>query len=433
MKNITPRERFYGGSIAILVCMVALYIVSGIYGEEGLVGALFSHLHTVSLVGAIIIFVIITGTFAVQNKFYKGFRYGRIYATVMSKLEQQLLDAGYYQHDKAGRIRLPKITLTLSQDLTSGCIRIENCIKLDRSLEDLDLSAGIGKYVVERSYGAADRNQVVYEIYDFRTANSQIFNSFREYAEYCKSDEPYRLKIDARTELALQGMMIVGQTGTGKTYSLYGLILQMLLKPVTYNLYFADPKGSSLYALGQILGIKTNAVSVDDIIVALRAFHQKMMERRHKLQRYLADQIDADYRTFQMEPFVFVFDEFASFMGVVKTLDKGTRDQINVYLRDIVLLGRQLGFFLVVCMQKSDAELIPTALRDNLPIKIVLGMAEPTTYQTTYGAGFDPPKRIFDIGEGLIHAPGFGSKPKICAFPTLRFDIAQAAKKLRKE
>ena len=79
-------------------------------------------------------------------------------------------------------------------------------------------------------------------------------------------------------------------------------------------------------------------------------------------------------------------------------------------------------------MQKSDATLISTALRDNLPLKIVLGNAEPTTYETTFGKSVNIPPLNYLQGDGVFTEPKLASTPKLVQFPTLNFDILEAVK-----
>lgn len=56
----------------------------------------------------------------------------------------------------------------------------------------------------------------------------------------------------------------------------------------------------------------------------------------------------------------------------------------------------------------------------------MLGNAEDQTYVTAFGAGVDIPERKMKIGEGVYTYPAVAEKPKLCAFPTLNFDILDA-------
>ncbi len=79
-------------------------------------------------------------------------------------------------------------------------------------------------------------------------------------------------------------------------------------------------------------------------------------------------------------------------------------------------------------MQKSDASLIDTAIRDNVPLKIVLGNSETQTYVTAFGAGVEIPNRHYFVGEGVFTEPTLAPEPKIVQCPLCDFDILAAVK-----
>lgn len=192
------------------------------------------------------------------------------------------------------------------------------------------------------------------------------------------------------------------------------------------ELYFADPKNSSLRVFGKRITPKWTAGTPEEIIEMLEKFGQCMEERKEELQSKLEEKLDADYRHWSLPAHVFIFDEFAAFQSVVAAMDKKQRDKVSMLLRNIVLQGRQLGFFLWVVMQKSDSTDIPTAIRDNLIWKVVLGSATNTTYITTFEHAADLPKRKFKQGQGLYSYQGLTLKPQLTSFPTLNFDILGA-------
>ena len=226
--------------------------------------------------------------------------------------------------------------------------------------------------------------------------------------------------------MKLQSCIWIGQTGSGKSYALYNLILQMLNKKVKYELFFADPKGSSLAVLGSKVASDRTAVDFEDIIALLKTFVTFMRERKPELKALLESKLDSDYSDFGLNPYVFIFDEYASFSSVLAAADKKTRDEVKAMLYEVILQGRQLGFFMVLAMQKSDATLIDTAIRDNLPLKIVLGNAEQQTYVTAFGTGADIPNRHYAVGEGVFTEPTLAPEPKLIQCPYLNFDILQA-------
>ena len=266
----------------------------------------------------------------------------------------------------------------------------------------------------------------MYLISDSSLNNQLVFDNINEFAEYQKQYGSYTLYMDKDNHVPLSSLLLVGATGSGKTYALYSLILQMQLWEIVPTLYFADPKISSLYVLGAKIAPERTAGEIENIIEQLETFHSEMTQRKYELQDKLQEKLDADYRHWRLVPHVLIFDEFAAFQRVVATLDKATRDKVSMYLRNIVLQGRQLGFFLWVVMQKSGSDDVPTAIRDNLPWKVVLGSASNTTYITAFEEAANLPSRKYGPGQGLYSYQGLTRGPKIMSFPTLNFDILNA-------
>lgn len=365
---------------------------------------------------------------AVQHQLFKrGLRYALVHARMVHELQKGLLETpGYSVELNNQEAKLPAIKIEFSRNMINGLIKIQNHIKYNTLLEKVNLSPAIGRYVVEQQYLTDDENWYVFEITDGLIDWRLIFDNYSHFQTYCKRQEDYTIFIDKRTSLPLCSMLLVGETGSGKTYTLYSMILQFLNWRMVPELYFVDPKDSSLAVISDRIAPDRSAADIEEIIALLERFHDKMQERKRLLKEKLPEKLDADYRRWNMRPHVLIFDELAAFQGVVNTLDKATRDKVAMFLRDIVLQGRQLGFFLWAVMQKSDSKDIPTAIRDNLPWKVVLGLASNTTYMTAFEHSADLPKRNFEPGEGLYTYSGKTRGPKVISFPTLDFDILSA-------
>jgi len=364
-------------------------------------------------------------SWAIRHQLHKGVRYAFRHATLVHEIERALLEAGtgYAISADDKYVDLPTVKVELSKDLAQGVVRIRNHIKYDCKLDTVNLSSALGRYIVTSSYLSDDENWYVYEFMDSSVDNQLKFASYKEFTDYAKKMDDCTLFMDKQTVVPLASLLLVGATGSGKTYALYSLIYQMvnwLTKPV---LCFADPKNSSLCVLGKRISPEWTAGTIEEIIAHLEDFNQLMTERKEEMQSKLKEKLDADYRHWSLPAYVYIFDEFSAFMGVVMTMDKQTRDKVQMLLRNIVLQGRQLGFFLWVVMQKSDSTDIPTNIRDNLIWKVVLGSATNTTYLTCFEHAADLPKRKFGPGQGLYSYQGRTLKPQITSFPSLDFDI----------
>ena len=350
-------------------------------------------------------------------------------AKIFLKLRRQLIDAGFGV-TRMWLFALPKIELSFSEDLSSGILKIQNTVKLNKRLDDVDFSAALENYKIERHYISRDANWYVYELLRADVSFRMHLTCLSSFVNVARQIAPYDVFLDMRSICRLQHTLLVGQTGSGKTYALYSLILQMLCKRIPYEMYFADPKGSSISVLSQQIAPDRTAVSFDEIVDLLENFVAAMEERKTEFADQLNARLDADYRYFELAPHVLIIDEYAAFSAVVATKEKKVRDHVEALMHQIILMGRQLGFFVILVMQKSDAKLITTALRDNIPLKIVLGNAEDTTYETTFGTGVDIPPMDYPPGDGVFTEPSLARTPKLVQFPTLDFDILNAAKEV---
>ena len=397
----------------------------------GLSVPIMYHLCNVLLIVGFLLLILYMVGWCISNKIYKGLRYAFLHAKVKRKIRKSLKNAGYYieQNFRGERVAiLPKIKVNFSKDFLIGTIAIENHIKFDKKLEAVDISSALGKYIVTQQYISDDANSYVSEFEDASTDRQLVFNSYQELVTYSHEVGDYKLFMDSKNIVPISSLLLVGSTGSGKSYSTYSLILTMLNWEIKPKIMFADPKNSSLVVLGNHIAPENTAGTVEDIIALLESFHDKMQERKLEIQDKLNQKLDADYRYWSMTANVFIFDEFASFQSVINTADKKTRDKVAMLLRNIVLQGRQLGFFLWILMQKSDATDLPKSIRDNLIWKVVLGNATSTTYITTFEKSADLPIRKFRCGQGLYSYQGLTRQPQITSFPTLNFDILESVK-----
>lgn len=388
----------------------------------------YKYINTVFIAFIITLILIQSTNWLVRNQVYKGIKHASLYYFFTLSIRKAFLDANYYNtrfYLNNEVAELPKIKLEFSSDFSNAKLLIQN-ININKVIGDVNISFALKNFVVERSYLSNDENYHIFEIYDSDIDRQFKFKSIKEFTNQSNLTDDYTLFIDKSISISLYGTLLVGMTGSGKTYALYSLILQMLTKNVKYNLYFADPKNSSLAVLGERISRENTSTDIDEIIAMLVKFVEQMNNRKVEIKEKLNTKLEADYSDFNYEPHIFIFDEFASFQTVIQTLEKKKRDEVTKLLSQVVLQGRQLGFFLWIIMQKSDATLLPTNLRENLPVKFVLGNAEKQTYVTAFGAGVDIPEKDFDLGQGVFTCPIVASTPRICHFSYLDFDILKA-------
>ena len=370
-------------------------------------------------------------SWAVAHHLQRGAKYALRHWQLSRSIARALMEAGYGIPIGEQYYRLPRIKIRFDdKSLTSGIVEVQNHIKSDSSLAAVNLSSALGVYVVDAQYIADDNNYYSYEIADSRIDRQLQFDSYQELCAYAKrhTDKygPYTLFCDARNEgIKIRSLLLVGITGSGKSYALMGLIGQLLNWPVPPVMYYADPKGSDIAVLGGSLAPERTADDIDGIIDLLRQFYAAMLARKAEMREKLSGKLGADFSDFRLPAYIFLFDEFAAFQASISR-DKKRRDEVEELLRNVILMGRQLGFYMWIAMQKSDSSDIPTAIRDNLPLKICLGNAPSTTLMTIFGHAADLPSRHWGKGQGLVYCDGITAAPRPVSFPTLRFDIFAA-------
>lgn len=430
MSKYSLEDAFY-----LVGSMVSILLM----GLSGIVAArisIFGYMSTqatkqitsVCLIAALILLTSVIITFYFRNKCYRGIKFGFKHYSIIFSLRSGLIDAGIC-YDIGDRKVVPRIQVDFSNDLSLGGIAIRAAPQFMSKLENLNLSSLIDNFVVERRYLSDDQNWMVYEIYSPSKLQKIKFNSLEELEEFVKNTGDYELRIDGRTYADFQHMMIIGATGSGKSYTVYMLILELLLKSTKVHIFTSDPKNSSIYVLGSLIDAEHAAKDIDDIINLVHDFHAEMQKRNAQMAEYLQQRVDMDYRDCGLEPYVFIFDEYAAFTAALKTKPTDVQKVVMSELRDIVLMGRQCGCFICYIMQKSHSNDIETAIRENLTWKCVLGNAEDTTYTTTFGNA-DIPLRNYGVGEGVYTDAKKTPIPKTIYIPELSFDIVEAVKRL---
>ena len=352
-----------------------------------------------------------------------GLDYFRLCLKTLIPLRHALLDAGY-SFRRVGLLgeyeELPKILIERANGAKEVQVRIENSIRFDKRLDDVDISSAVRGFVLERAYLTDDRSWYVFEMVDASSDFHMAFESYPDFRDYVLENYDGRhWFLDSRSAPEVSSALVVGQTGSGKSYLLYSLLLQLHVKGA--KLYVCDPKNSGLASLGMKVCPERTAVETDAIIALLEQFVASMEERKAEMRGLLAGRLDATAYDFGLRPSVLFIDEYAAMAYALRARDKKVRDHVTELISSAILLGRQLGYALVVAMQKSDATLIDTAMRENLPLVVILGNAQPQTIVTAFGPGVDVPARDNMPGEGVFMEPRIAPMPKLLQAPELRF------------
>lgn len=184
----------------------------------------------------------------------------------------------------------------------------------------------------------------------------------------------------------LPHMLIVGGTGGGKTYFILTLI--EALSKTDAKLYVLDPKNADLADLSTVMPDVYHTKA--DMIACIDQFYADMMTRNENMKDMPNYKTGENYAYFGLPARFLIFDEYVAFMALLTS--KETTAVLDK-LKQIVMLGRQAGFFLVLACQRPDAKYLGEGIRDQFNFRVGLGRMSELGYGMLFGS--DVQKQFF--------------------------------------
>ncbi|MGR6899382.1 cell division protein FtsK [Rummeliibacillus sp. BSL5] len=215
------------------------------------------------------------------------------------------------------------------------------------------------------------------------------------------------------------GAIIQAPTGQGKTRFLSYLILSVA--KIGADVYFIDGKRADLYGLRFAFSVdereKHVACTPNQACRLLRELVEHMNNRYEKYFSNENSAIGENYSFYKLRPIFLFFDELIATLGEDKKLGK----EIESYLIQIMLKGRQAGIFAILSSQRFSAEVLSTTIRENAGMRVALGRMSKDSYKMVLGDFYDElPAAEKGIGKGYIFLDGLGwSTPRAFQTPFL--------------
>lgn len=184
---------------------------------------------------------------------------------------------------------------------------------------------------------------------------------------------------------SLPHMLIAGGTGSGKSYFILTLIEALLHTHA--KLYILDPKNSDLADLGTVM--ENVYYRKEDMLACIDQFYKDMIARSETMKQHPNYKTGENYAYLGLPPCFLVFDEYVAMMDM---LGRESTAVINK-LKQIVMLGRQAGFFLILACQRPDAKYFSDGIRDNFNFRVALGRMSEMGFGMMFGS--DTQKQFF--------------------------------------
>ena len=204
-------------------------------------------------------------------------------------------------------------------------------------------------------------------------------------------------------------ILVSGGTGSGKSVLISVLILEFLKRQST--VYIADPKNSDLGSLSHYFGNKYVATTPNNIARIVRVVVEEMQERYQVMRDNF--QYGSNFTNHGFKPVWLIFDEMRAFQATGS--DKKSREIITEVMdgiKQIILLGRQSGIFILVSAQQVNASTtLSTELRDNLGLRIALGANSIEGYRMVLGSATPNNLKPIEVkGAGYLYMQGSGKE-----------------------
>lgn len=161
-------------------------------------------------------------------------------------------------------------------------------------------------------------------------------------------------------------LLIAGETGSGKS-SMVRVVLSTLIQymsPDKLHLYLGDLKNSEFHFLRRVKHVKEVCMEEIEMKIMLQKVWKEIRERRKLMEEYEVDHID-EYN--KMNPgnqkpcILLAIDEVAMLQDEKECMTN---------IEKISAVGRALGVFLMLSMQRPDAKVLDGKLKLNMTVRM---------------------------------------------------------------
>jgi len=161
-------------------------------------------------------------------------------------------------------------------------------------------------------------------------------------------------------------LLIAGETGSGKS-SMVRVVLSTLIQymsPDKLHLYLGDLKNSEFHFLRRVKHVKEVCMEEIEMKIMLQKVWKEIRERRKLMGEYEVDHID-EYNKMNPDnhkPYILLaIDEVAMLQDEKESMS--TVEKISA-------VGRALGVFLMLSMQRPDAKVLDGKLKLNMTVRM---------------------------------------------------------------
>ncbi|MEH7753612.1 FtsK/SpoIIIE domain-containing protein [Bacillus toyonensis] len=161
-------------------------------------------------------------------------------------------------------------------------------------------------------------------------------------------------------------LLIAGETGSGKS-SMVRVVLSTLIQymsPDKLHLYLGDMKNSEFHFLRRVKHVKEVCMEEIEMKIMLQKVWKEVRERRKLMEEYEVDHVD-EYNKMSpdnQKPYILLAIDEVSMLQDEK--------ECMSIVEKISAVGRALGVFLMLSMQRPDAKVLDGKLKLNMTVRM---------------------------------------------------------------
>lgn len=207
-------------------------------------------------------------------------------------------------------------------------------------------------------------------------------------------------------------LLIAGETGSGKSTQLRSILTTLIkaIQPKQLELYLCDLKRSEFHLFRHIEHVRGLYHSAKDMLPMLYYLQKEMQDRGDLLDRHEVSHID-DLK--EPPPYIVLCIDEVALLQDEKELMK--------LVEEISAIGRALGVFLILSMQRPDSKILDGKLKNNLTVRMGFKCADLINSRIVGTPGSENLKQE---GRVLLKLPKF-SEPREIQAPYLSLERAK--------